>query len=361
MGTGPRRPSRHCAIGSPSDFTAFSMSQLIQTDLDAAQARALEVLRAGRRFLLTGHVRPDGDCLGAQAALARVLERMGKEVWILNPDPLQEQFDYLARAVRYRTFEGGALPAHDVVVFLDFCEIDRCGPLADPLRAASSKKMIIDHHLFHGEPWWDEAFVDPKAAATGLLVRRIAGHLGVPLDVHAANGVFTSLVSDTGWFKYSNTDRETFETAAEMAELGVDPSAIYRSLYQRNSREQPRAIARVLSRLEYFDDGKIAVVDLPLAQGGESDLSDSDEVLDLLRAVKTVEVVLFVRETKDGVCKLSARSKGERNVNTLAREFGGGGHAKASGATLPGPLAEARQKLIERALALWSPGGSPAP
>ena len=321
----------------------------------AAQTRALAALRENARFLLVGHVRPDGDCLGAQTALARMLQTLGKEVHVVNPDPLQPQFDYLAEQCDFRAYTGGALPDHDVGVLLDFCELERCGPMCEPLRKAPSAKMIIDHHLFHGEPWWDEAYVDAAASATGLLVRRIARQLDVQLDRGIALGIFTSIVTDTGWFKYSNTDAETLALAAELVELGVQPSAMYGSIYQRNDPRQPLAIGRALQRLEYHDGGRVALIDLPEARPDEAELSDSDEVLDILRAVRGVEVVLFLRETSDGKCKLSARSKGTRDVNALARRFGGGGHAKASGATLPGPLATAKQSLIAAALALWPP------
>ncbi|MEO6709851.1 MAG: bifunctional oligoribonuclease/PAP phosphatase NrnA [Planctomycetota bacterium] len=321
--------------------------------LSPEQSRALDLVRAGQRFVLVGHVRPDGDCLGAQAALARTLTALGKEVWVINTDPLPANLDYLSQAVRYRVFSGGELPAHDVSVFLDFCELERCGALAAPLRAAGSKKLVIDHHIHHGERWWDEAFVDVKAAATGLLVWRMARALGTELDLRGAEGVFTSIVTDTGWFKYSNTDAETFQAVSELVAAGVEPSALYSSIYQRSSREEPRGIARALERLEYFDDGKLAVVDLPLAAGAQADLGDSDAVLDLLRAVEKVEVVLFLRESRDGTCKLSARSKTSRNVNDLARRFGGGGHAKASGGTLRMPLAQAKAALVSAALELW--------
>ncbi len=321
------------------------------------QARALELVRSGHRFVLVGHVRPDGDCLGAQAALARVLVALGKEVWVINTDPLPPNLDYLSEAVRYRVYTGGELPNHDVSVFLDFCEIDRCGALTAPLRVHPARKLVIDHHIHHGERWWDEAFVDVRAAATGLLVWRMAQQLGIELDAPAAKGVFTSIVTDTGWFKYSNTDAETFRAVSELLATGIDPSALYASIYQRSSRDEPRGIARALERLEYFDNGKLAVIDLPLPASGDPELSDSDAVLDLLRAVETVEVVLFVRESRDGTCKLSARSKSTRNVNELARRFNGGGHAKASGATLRMPLAQARAALVKAALELW---GSPA-
>jgi len=321
-----------------------------KNDPAAAQARALDLLRSGRRFLLCGHVRPDGDCLGAQAALSRVLVAMGKEVWIVNADAAEPRYDYLARDVRFGVYSGGDLPRHDVSVLLDFCELSRTGSMEPALAAHDSKKLVVDHHVPGGAPWWDESYVDVRAAATGLLVRRIARELGVKLDAVAARGVFTSIVTDTGWFKYSNTDTETLTAAAEMAGLGVEPNAIYTALHQRQPLGHPPALSRAISRLEYYAGGRLAVVDVPVGDDEMKSL-DTDEVLDILRSVEKVEVVLFLREMATGGVKLSARSKNAFDVHALARKFGGGGHKKASGATLTGmTLSEARAKLVAAAL-----------
>ncbi|MFN0006396.1 MAG: DHH family phosphoesterase [Planctomycetota bacterium] len=311
--------------------------------------RALELLRRGRSFLLCGHVRPDGDCLGAEAALASTLASLGKTVTIVNPDPVEKRFEYLSRDCSYGTWRG-SLPEHDVAVLLDFCELERTGPMAKPLAAAPSKKLVVDHHLHHGDAWWDEAFVDPGAAATGILVHRIAKALAVRLDPVAARGVFTSIVTDTGWFKYSNTDAETLRVASEMVSLGVDPNRIYSALFQTRPRIHPVFVGRLLSRAEFLAGDRLAVVDLPLSEGLKSEELDSDDVLDLLRSVGAVEVVLYLRELADGTCKLSARSKGDYDVNALARRFGGGGHKKAAGATLDGPLAQVRPRVVAAAL-----------
>jgi bifunctional oligoribonuclease and PAP phosphatase NrnA len=327
-----------------------SMSPTVKQATSPEQSRALEVLSKGSRFLLSGHVKPDGDCLGSQAALDCVLRALGKEVWIVNPDAVEERYDFLAKETRFRTYSGGELPAHDVEVFLDFCELSRTGPMEKALAAHPSKKVIVDHHLFHGTPWWDAAFVDTRASATGVVVARIADAFGVELDRVASQAIFTAIVTDTGWFKYSNADAETFALASRLVSAGCQPSKLFDAIYQRAARSEPKAIARALSRVEYFGDGRLAVIDLPRAKPGEDELIDTDEVLDLLRAVRTVEVVLFLREQKDGTTKLSARSKTDFDVNRLARRFGGGGHAKASGATLAGPLEDARARLVAGAL-----------
>jgi len=317
----------------------------------SAETAALQLLQSGERFLLTGHMRPDGDCIGAQAALSRVLERAGKQVFIWNPDPPEPQFDYLSREIDYREWKAGAeLPAHDVTVLLDCAELSRCGELAPVLEAVDSAKLVIDHHVHVGDEWWDAAYVDVTASATGLLVHRIARALGVELDKTAAEGVFTSIVTDTGWFKYSNTDAETLRVAGELLETGMDASLIYQAIYQRMSRRHPLEIGGILSTTRYYADDRLALIRSP-----RTSAVDGDDALDILRAVKTVEVVLFVREQDGGSCKLSARSKSDLyDVSALAREFGGGGHRRAAGATIEGDLDSVTQRLIQAGEALFS-------
>ncbi len=316
-----------------------------------AEAAALELLRSSRRFVLSGHMRPDGDCVGAEAALAGVLRSLGKEVWILNPDPIEPQFDYLERENDFGVWSGANLPAHDVSVLLDCSELSRCGELGRALAEHPSKKLVVDHHIHTEGEWWDEAFVDVTASATGLLVYRIARALEVELDACSAAGVFTSLVTDTGWFKYSNTDAETLRVAGELAARGVDPNTLFGSIYQRRSREHPSHTARILGTTEYHCGGRLAVILSPRSEDGGAVAPDPDDALDLVRSVGTVEVVLYLRELARGNVKLSARSKTDYDVNALARRFGGGGHKKASGATIEGELEDVLESLVEAAAA----------
>jgi phosphoesterase RecJ-like protein len=338
----------------------MSVTEIRPRPFSAEQERALELLRTSQRFLLVGHVRPDGDCLGGQAALKRGLELCGKEVRILNADPPAATFDYLARRTAFGVYTGGELPPHDVVALLDFNELSRTGPLAGAIERQPSKKLVIDHHPYAGTPWWDASFVDVAASATGVLVWRILRALGGPVDAVVAEAVFTSLVTDTGWFRYSNTDAETLALAAELIQVGAEPALLYGALFQRRPAGEPRALAAVLSRLEYHAGGRLAVVEQPLGNGGAPSLEDGDPVLDLLRAVELVEVVLYLRETEPGSCKLSARSKTSFDVNQLARRFGGGGHVKAAGATIPGALSDVRARIVAAALEMFGALGMKA-
>jgi len=314
------------------------------------QGAALDLLRQGERFVLSGHMRPDGDCIGAQAALADLLRQLGKEVWIINPDPIEPRFDYLTGPNDYRVHTGADLPRHDVSVLLDCSILERCGDLGEALRSSSSRKLVVDHHIHEGEAWWDAAFVDVTASATGLLCWRIAQALGLELGTVGAAGVFTSIVTDTGWFKYSNTDAETLRVAGDLLASGVDSSELFASIYQRQRASHPVETSAILGSTEYHAEGRLAVIVSPRSEVGAAAAPDSDDALDIVRAVGQVEVVLYLRELDGGAVKLSARSKTDYNVNQLARRFGGGGHRKASGATISGGLEDVRERLVEAAL-----------
>jgi len=301
------------------------------------QRAAVALLASSKRILLTGHERPDGDCLGSQAALARVLGARGQSAFVLNVDEPDQHYREVTAVADFMVDDGGPLPEHDLVVMLDGGDLSRTGALAKRLTDAPSRKLVVDHHLHAGDAWWDAAFVDTKASATGVLVRRIAGHLGAEIDADTARAIFTTLVTDTGWFKYSNTDEETLLIAAELVAAGVRPAEVYGDLFQRQALEHPRSLAAALARTTYHADGRLVVIDLPLGPDARSTDVDGDVALDILRSVESVEVALVVREVGP------ARSK-------LALGFGGGGHAKAAGATIESPLARARVDLVEAAL-----------
>ena len=324
--------------------------------LTPAQESAVQRLRASERVLLTGHERPDGDCLGSQVALARVLEGLGARVHLLNPDPPEKRHAFLVSQVDSTVWEGGALPEHDLIVLLDAAEIERTGPLAEPLAASGAPRLVVDHHQGRIDSWWDEAFWDPRSAATGLLVRRIARALGQPLDLIAAQALFVALVTDTGWFRFGNVDVETLTVAGELIAMGIAPDVMYRRLHQGCSTAHPARVAGALDALEYHGEGRLAFVLVEGPAGRELDANSAEDVLDVLRAVGAVEVVLLLREVRPGAWKLSARSKTDYDVCALARHFGGGGHVRAAGATLFGSAAELRAQLVAAALSGFARG-----
>ncbi|HET6202106.1 MAG TPA: DHH family phosphoesterase [Planctomycetota bacterium] len=328
-----------------------------------ANRTAAEILRQEDRFLITGHVRADGDCLGAEVALWHLARALGKEATIFNPDPVAERYSFLKQGTPFRAFDPARgpeqVPPFDVLFVCDVAVLSRTGPLEPILRARPALRVCVDHHVPERGESWDAAYVDESAPASGYLVWRLALEMGVRLPREALEAVFVAITTDTGWFRYSNTSAAALSAAAEIVAAGVDVAGVYRRVFQQFPPQWPSGIAALLGTLRYHAEGALAVVAIDrkgLRDRGVESLEDPDEVLDILRCVGPVEVVLYLRELDDGRVKGSLRSKGDFDVNAFARRFGGGGHKKAAGFELPGPF-EARvppvEGAAEEAVAAW--------
>ncbi|MCY2957944.1 MAG: bifunctional oligoribonuclease/PAP phosphatase NrnA [Planctomycetota bacterium] len=312
----------------------------------------VELIRSQQGFLLTGHERPDGDCLGAQVALFHLLKALGKDVVIVNPDPITKTHDFLTRHTPFQTVnKQQPLPPFGVAVLLDCCQLSRLGELGPRIRNSGAVIAVIDHHVGSDRADGQVCYVDSTAAATGALVRRLYREFGVPLQLPAAEGVFLSLVSDTGWFRYSNTDVEVLSLAAELIGLGVNSSVIYDHIYRRMHPESVEILVAALGRHKKCLGGKLAMVclDRNLADHASRVDFDTDAVIDPLRSLEGVEVVAILKERFDGAIRLSLRAKGDVDVQSIAAAFGGGGHRKAAGASIAMSLSDAALAVEEQA------------
>ncbi len=303
---------------------------------------ARRLLEGSRRVLISGHLRADGDCLGAQSVLYHLCRALGKEAEVLLPDDPDGRYDFLHVHTPYRTLaelegEGEEIPEHDLVFVCDCSTLDRLGRLGEILRARPEPIILVDHHPLRPEDEASfQAFVHSvEAPASGLLAWNFARSFGVELPPAAHEAAFTALATDTGWFRYSNAGLGAWEAATAMVAAGVQPDRVFGLIYQRCDRRRPAGIAASLQHLEYHLEGRLALAwvgqeDLRRAGGS---LEDTDEVLDILRSVAGVEAVAFLHERAPGEVKASLRSQGGVDVSRVARALGGGGHARAAGVT----------------------------
>jgi len=313
-----------------------------------------DLIRSNQSFLLTGHENPDGDCVGAQVALSQMLQALGKTVHIVNPDPLTKNFDFLTE---HTTFlcprSGDPLPEFDVAVLLDCSQLSRVGSLGKSIGKCGKTIAVIDHHVGSEDGDGSVFYVDVTAAATGALVRRLHAEMEVELSRPAAEGVFLSLVSDTGWFRYSNANAEVFQMAAELVERGVEASKIYDAINRRNHPDSPHVLAEALQESRLLLGGRLARLSLDKAmieRCSKTDF-DTDIMMEPLRSIEGVEVVALLKERFDGNVKCSLRARGDLDVQAIVKQFGGGGHKKAAGATMMMRLADA-ERAIETAVQL---------
>lgn len=298
---------------------------------------ALDLIRASDRVLVAGHLRADGDSLGAAIVIARGLRAMGKTVHLVMPDPPDGRYGFLKDHTPWELYGGaGSLPAHDLVIVCDCSQLDRLGAMGDEVASLGKPRLVVDHHPFdRAVHHWDAEFHDVSSAATGLLALDLMRALGTEPDREAQEAAFVALMTDTGWLKYSNADARAYAAAAGLVGAGVDPDHVFRAIYQQTPPGTPRGIGAALSNAEYFAEGRAVIswVDAATLEAVGGELIDTDEVLDILRAVQPVEAVAFLSE-RNGRVKVSFRSKTWLDVNQVARAIGGGGHARAAGATM---------------------------
>ena len=309
------------------------------------------LIHAGMRVCLTTHVNPDGDGLGSEVAMVHLLRALGAEVSVTNPTPTPARFGFLFAGIPEADRSAQAvkeLRRADAIIVLDIADLSRLGSLGDTVRERGVPVACIDHHISPGTLPVGPRFVDASAAATGELVFLLAQELGWRLTPAAAHALYVALVTDTGGFRFSNTRPRTLRVAADLLEVGVDPEQVYLDVYADAPAGRPRLLAEVLQTLVVEDDIGLAWVTVPpgaLARHGV-DPDDLDGVVEHARSIRGVRLALLFREMSGHRVKVSLRSVGDVNVATLARQFGGGGHAKASGVAIPGALADVQATVL---------------
>jgi bifunctional oligoribonuclease and PAP phosphatase NrnA len=314
----------------------------------------LEFIDQHDSFLISGHVNPDGDCLGTEVALYHFLKTMGKQVEILNADARDPSFDFFDRHTPIGVHESGSpLPEHQVHCLVDCHQLSRLGSVG---KAAADledvTRMVVDHHVGADCGDGEVLLWDLKAPSAGCLVYELYRRAGAPLSQAAAEGVFVSIVSDTGWFKYSNTTDEALAIAADLVAAGVKPHHIYHDLYQRNPPSILPVKGEGLAKIRFEACGRLAWValDKEFMRKVETSEFNTDSLLDAMREVKGVEIVALMKEKVTGRVKISLRGSDSQDVDKIANKFGGGGHHKASGAEQPGPLAHVKKEILAACL-----------
>lgn len=316
--------------------------------LDVAQVA--EMLRRAGRILFFLHVGPDGDSIGSSLAVCRAMRGLGKEAWCVGVDPVPriyrflDGWDTLFRP--WETIDGD----WDVACFLDCGDLQRIGA-AEPLLARCRTTLNIDHHStnsLYGQYNW----LDYRAAAVGEMAYRLLVELGVALDREMATALYTSLVTDTGQFRYESVTPETHRIAAALLACGVRPYDVAQAIFENETVGRMRLLAACLGTLQLHAGGRIATLRVTRAMLAETGALDEDVegLVNHARAVQGVEVGVLLREAPDGKVRINLRSRGVVDVGDLARGFGGGGHARAAGATAVGSLDEVEAAVIAATL-----------
>lgn len=336
----------------PADYLQRA-DALRASALAAVPANVLEALRVAKRLWVVPHERPDADALGAALGLKAILGQRGAEVAVISADAPPAVYDVIP-TIREVALEAPDW-APDAIVLVDCADPKRAGRIGDLINAlpAATPRILIDHHVSN-ETTWPLAWVDPHAAATCEMVSLIA--LALEADLSADQGrlattLAAGVIMDTATFQHGNTTPRTLEVGGLLLAAGAPISEISRKIYRSKPLAQVQLHARVLASLTTADAGRTVFATMMLADITESraNLEMSEGIVDALAHVAEADVAIFFKEDGPTAARISVRTKGDGpDATAITGAFGGGGHARAAGATIERPVSEAVALVLAR-------------
>ena len=311
----------------------------------------LDALDGPRSVILSTHLNADGDGAGSEAAVSSWLRARGIEAWIVNPTPFPPSFAWLLEDESWvldpRDPETAKICADaDLLLVLDTGEVSRIGRVNALVKHLP--KAVVDHHPLGDQPFEGVYFRDTTAAAAGELLFDLIAATDGPWPPSVIEGLYVTILTDTGSFAFSNSTPSAFRVMAELVELGVNAEQVHRRCYGSMPERRLRLVERCLRTLVVDEEGTTAWMTVPPeefdAVGAE--LEDLEGLADYPRAIQGIEVGMLFRTTDDGSTKISFRSNGDVDVNAIARSLGGGGHVRAAGALIRKPVSEVLPEAV---------------
>ena len=327
--------------------------------MTAIPEQILELVNHASHVVLITHIHPDGDALGSLFGLGDILESRGKQVFRYLDAPVSHLYDFLPGSRLGSTDLDAALQFADqadsaggkvVAVALDCGDAERLGQSKDRLLKISPF-IVIDHHCGHRD-FGDHLWLESDCSSTGEMVYELALAMDAKVSLDAAFCLYVAIVTDTGSFRYESTSPRTLRIAADLVETGVRPDEVAERVYDNYTLARLRLMEMVLATLEIYAGGQIGLIRVSaemFAQSGASS-EDVEGFVNYPRALRSVRVAVFLKESKEGIISVSLRAKGGCDVAAIAAAFGGGGHRNAAGFRFTDNSMEDVQKKVLDAL-----------
>ena len=321
-------------------------------------------IREHRTFLITTHVNPEGDAIGSEIALGEFLKDLGKKVFIVNSDTTPINCEFLDPESWIQVYDKSGRPdifdKVDGIFIVDVNSWKHIGEVSTAIQQCGNPRVCIDHHQ-EGDPDIADIYIgDTSAASAGVLVSELIGHMNGRITRPIADALYASLITDTGTFRFTNTDARAFALAEQLVKHGADPFELHRKVFANRTWGAGRLFGPVLSTVQSAADGKLVWIQVTrdMFEKAGAAYEDSDGFLETVRGILGVELCLFFKETVRGSIKLSLRSNGRADAYRIAKELGGGGHKMAAGVNLEGPMDRAIEEVVK--LCLQSPVFGPS-
>lgn len=307
--------------------------------------QVIKAIKSYSSFLITSHINLEGDALGSELALASLLRKLGKTACIVNSGKTPSSYSFLpgVKKISHRFSNR----AHQAVFIIDCSDRGRAGRIA-ALFDAGKPVINIDHHIGNknfGKINW----VEPGASSTGEMIYQLFRLTKTELDKKDALNIYTAILTDTGSFRHSSTTSNTLYICSRLLRFGINPAEIYAKIYENNSVQDAIYVAKIISRLSFAANNKIAWIKIKKPEFEEIKGKPEvlDRILDFAKSIKTVKVVLLFCQVDNRFIKLGLRSKSPIDVQKIASSFGGGGHRLASGCTIEGNIKDVERKVLK--------------
>ena len=311
------------------------------------------LISSANRSMLTTHENPDGDGLGAESGMYYHLKEIGKDIRIVNYSPLPDDYNFLNLDSIFESYDKSIhdswIENVDLVIIFDVGNFVRIRTIVDAIKTYNLTTLNIDHHPHPEEHPFTHNVVDLSAAATGCMVfdyLTLVSEKPIPKESYL--GIYTAVMTDTGCFRYSNTNQKCHEIAIQCLEFGVETHTVYQKVYENSTKSRMRLMGDLLSNLHYELNGNLAwfIITQDMMINANAQKSDVDGFSDLVRSIQGVEVALMIFESNSENCRINFRSKGNYVVNDIAKSLGGGGHAFAAGALVSGSLDDVKKIVV---------------
>lgn len=301
-----------------------------------------------RSIGVTSHFRPDGDAIGSTLALGLALQEMGKKVYMWNEDGVPARYAFLEGSDQILPLPAELPSDLDMLICVDTGDWKRLGDSSQQLFAGFPLIVNIDHHGTNTR-YGHVHVIEPETAACAFVLFNILKSWGVKLTRAMADALYVGISTDTGSFQYGSTTPAVMHAAAELLAAGVDVADVNRRVYQEVPYTALLMQREVLNHMEVEAEGQLAHYSMPGGRKAELGvgLEDTKDLVDVVRVLQGVRVALIFEDLEDGRVRVSLRSKDPQvSVAAIAAQFGGGGHAMASGIRMRGPLEEARAQVL---------------
>lgn len=311
--------------------------------------RIAKRLKKAKHIAIFTHLNPDGDAIGSSYAVKYTLEAIGKRATIYLEKPMPEKFNFLG--TDYEIADSNTVSDADCAIVLDCGEYSRLGGSADLCKKIPAL-LCVDHHKT-GDKFGELYYNEHQAAATAQIVFKLVNLITKNVPKKAYEAIYTGMSTDTGHFKFSNVTPETFRIAAQVLESGIDHRKITTIIYDTVKREKMMFLGAATERVQFFADGKVALLDCPGEFLSEFGLTydDVDELPNIPLNLEGVLASVLVKDRDESSKRVSLRTKDVIDVSEVAREFGGGGHRAAAACILSGNIEENLKNLIDTIIA----------